>query len=129
MQFKVCNLKIEKDSLIIEGYINTNKGFLSNQIHFFTGNKVDTTYEEKFTSCLVDEILILGVYDAFYLNAKNEELIDAYDYGYIFPRKTHFKIKMNVKDRSLFIIATNDFYSEIFDLKKLQDNLSQSIFQ
>ena len=129
IKINVCDLKIENDSLTIEGFINTKKNFIESQIYFFTGNKVETFYDEKFTSCVIDETFILGTYDAFYLKNKEEEVIDAFGYeNYIFPKRTYFNFKLNIKEKSLFVITAYDFYTEIFDLNKLKESLTQLAF-
>lgn len=123
LKYNICEIKLDGDSLEIKGFIKPSKNTFIEDYYFLVGNKMDTTYTYKMNSSYTNfKTLTLETYDAFYLKSieyKNIETIDIQE----IPEKLYFDYKLNINNKSLFIISTSGHGTEIFDLKAIRENL------
>lgn len=120
LNYKICNLKIEKDTLHLEGFFKTKRNLFHENYFFQAGNRVDTTFiKYMYTLGLKFEA---GPYEAFYLDNLKYQYLDVKEED-ILPKKLNFQIKLPIQNKSLFTISNSYFTADIFDLNALRKNL------
>jgi hypothetical protein len=123
LNYRICDLKIEKDTLHLEGFFKTKRNLFHENYFFQAGNRVDTTYIEKIYTLGLK--LEAGPYKAFYLDNLNYQYLDVKEED-ILPKKLNFQIKLPLQNKHLFIISNSYFIADIFDLNALRKNLQGS---